>query len=180
MTAHDDTPTDATPTPPRDETAGARRLLLAFRSGPHAFGVYADDADGLEKFTRATPLPFAPPPVLGVISARGRMRTLIDPRRLLKQEPNDAASANEGTASADEETTPPALALILKGDEQLALAVGREADTLEISPADLTPPDPPQDFAHGTLEHEGTRVLVLNPARLFEAAVRGAERRRPR
>ena len=172
MTEHDDTPTAGAPTTRRGEATPAPRALLTFRSGPCTFGVYADEADAVVSFDRAAPLPFAPPPVLGVITARGRMRTLIDSLRLLRRETNQADS--------EQPETTPTLAVILKGDEQLALAVEHEAGAVQISPSDVTPPDPPQDFARGTVEHEGARVHVLDPARLFDAAVRGAERRRPR
>ena len=171
MTERDDTQTgEWTPSP--GAAAESARALLTFRSGPHTFGVYADEADAVAEFTRASPLPFAPHAVLGVISARGRMRTLIDPLRLLQGEAPPTDSGGGAVA--------PTLAVILKGDEQLALAVEREAGAFEVSPPDITPPDPADDFTHGTVEHERARVHVINPARLFEAAVRGGERRRPR
>ena len=159
----------------RPETAGAdtppaRRALIVARAGRHRLGVFADESEGASKFAPPAPLPFAPPAVLGVVAVRGRMRTLIDPLALLQ--PPDA--------HAPPDDAPPALALLLKGDEQLALAVAVVERAVEIPADSILRPEPAHDFARGTVTLDGAPVLVLDPARLFEAAMRGHERRRGR
>ena len=58
------------------------------RTGARRFAVYADEVEATSENSRPTPLPFAPAPVRGVVSRRGRMLTLIDPLPLLP--PGDA------------------------------------------------------------------------------------------
>lgn len=159
--------------PTVDAEEAARRDLLVMRAGGHAFGVFADEAEEVTKL-RGTPapLPFAPPGVLGLMVVRGRMRTLIDPLRLLAR-----ADETDAQPPAD---APPRLAVVLRGDEQLALAVERVERVVEIPRRDIVLSDPPLDFARGHVTHGDATVLVLDPARIFEAVMRGHERRRVR
>ena len=150
--------------------SSARRALIVARAGQHRLAVFADESEGVSKFADPAPLPFAPPAVLGVVAVRGRMRTLIDPLPLLE------ASA----ASAPHHEAAPTLALLLKGDEQLALAVAVVERAADIPADSILPLEPAHDFARGTVTLDGAPVLVLDPARLFEAAMRGHERRRGR
>jgi chemotaxis signal transduction protein len=170
-------------TSPHDET----RELLVVYAGPHALGVLALDADGAVPLARPAPLPYAPPAVLGVVAARGRMRTVIDPLPLLThapartQAPADAHDAQpQDKAQGDAHDLAPRHALLLKGDEQLALAVSRLGPTVSVNLDELLPADSAHEFARGTLPHEGSRLIVVDPARLFDAATRGMERRRRR
>lgn len=156
------------------ETNDAKvRELIVMRAGAHAFGVFAWETDGAIEFKNLAPLPFAPPSVLGVVAARGRMRTLINPLALIEQ--SDGAEQRETQSSPT-----PRLALLLRGDEQLALAVETVEPPVEISTDAILPADPPLEFSRGAITLDGTRVLILNPTRLFNAAMRGAERRRQR
>lgn len=144
--------------------AAEPRELLLMRAGAHAFAVYADEAEGVTPWREPVPLPRAPAAVLGVVSVRGRMRTVLDPAALL------------GAGAESEGADAPLYVVALRGDEQLALAVthAERAAPPEAPPA---PPDPPAPFLRGTLAHS---VHLLDPTRLFDAATRGAERRRPR
>ncbi len=152
------------------------RKLLLMHTGAHALALFADETDGSIAFTRATPLPFAPQAVVGIISARGRMRTVIDPRPLI----SDASieSAEQTTAAATDEQ--PRQAVLIKGDEQLALAVAHVGKTIEIDMGEIQPADSMPDFARGTFRHEGSQILILDSSKLFDAATRGMERRRRR
>jgi chemotaxis signal transduction protein len=150
----------------RDET----RALLLLRAGGLAFAVYAEECECVTPWAEPAPLPHAPGPVLGVTPVRGRMRTVLDPARLLE------------TPAATHERRPAAHALVasLAGDEQLALAAETsEAATLDAGEP-LSPPDSPASPARGTFERHGETVHLLDPALLFEAAMSGTERRRQR
>lgn len=147
----------------RDEQRG----LLLMRAGAHAVAVYAEEADGVAEWREPVPLPHAPPAVLGVVNVRGRMRTVIDPAALLGPPP-------EGEAAGEA----PRLVVILRGDEQLALAVAHAENVS--APAELAPPDAPAPVLRATLSHHGRTVHLLDPAHLFAAATQGAERRRKR
>jgi chemotaxis signal transduction protein len=107
----------------------------------------------------------AAPAVLGVVSLRGRMRTVLDPAALL----GGPAGGTEGA---------PGLVVVLRGDEQLALAVAHAEDIS--APADLTPADADDALLRAAFRHDGKTVRLLDPAQLFAAATRGAERRRQR
>jgi chemotaxis signal transduction protein len=131
------------------------RELLVLRARGRLFAVYAEEAEGVAEAAEPVPLPHAPAAVLGVVSIRGRMYTLLDTAALLPgRDPNADAPATPRTER-------PRFAVALRGDEQLALAADEVEGPLELD-ADTAPPQ------------------LLDPARLFDAAMRGTERRRQR
>jgi len=168
----------------------ARRRLFVMRSGARLFAVYADEVAATCGNLSPTPLPFAPAPVRGVVSQRGRMLTLIDPLPLLPDETSTAALAPgaQAFASPARETpavrTPAPLVIALKGDEQLALsveAVEHEVELYESEANAATAADASgSSLIRRTIRHETHAVALLDPARLFDAAMRGVERRRRR
>lgn len=147
---------------------GARGLLV-LRAGGRDFAVYADEADAVTGWREPSPLPHAPPAVLGVVCVRGRMRTLLDPARLPGAPPADGA-----------ETDAPRFIVALRGDEQLALAASHAERLAAEADEQPAPADPPLTFLRGTLRRQNRTVHLLDPARLFDAAMQGAERRRQR
>ena len=150
--------------------ADEHRQLLLMRAGAHAFAVYADEADGVVAWREPAPLPHAPPAVVGVVGVRGRMRTVLDP----------AALPGLPTTTPDGEVGEAAhrFVVVLRGDEQLALAVS-DAEPCAL-PIDLAPTDPPAPFIRAALRHGADTVYLLDPAHLFAAATHGTERRRQR
>ena len=149
----------------------APRELAVVRASGRLFAVYADEADSVTEGLRPTPLPGAPPAVLGVVCVRGRMRTVLDPLALFGETTRDATDA-----------ATPGFVLALRGDEQLALAVERVERIIEAQPNSIQPPGEESGAAplRGHLLLDGGTVAVLDPARLFEAAMQGTERRRQR
>jgi purine-binding chemotaxis protein CheW len=176
MSEHGRDDSEAPRLPAEDAGAAAPRELAVMRAGGRVFAVYADEADSVTEGLRPTPLPGAPPAVLGVVCVRGRMRTVLDPRALFgdtHRAPPDAAPP----------PTPPRFVVALRGDEQLALAVERVERIVEAPPDALRPPPDDKHTAaplRGLVILDDTPVAVLDPARLFEAAMQGTERRRPR
>ena len=171
MKPHEDTNADT----PQDET----RELLLLRAGARAFAVFADETDGVADKLKPTPLPHAPRAVLGVVCVRGRMRTVLDPLALVGD--NLAlVGDNEETESAATVAPAPLFIVALRGDEQLALAAESDGGVVRINSDNIAPPDTADRVSRGTFEHDGTRVFVLDPSRLFDAALRGTERRRQR
>ena len=147
------------------------RDLFLFAAGNRIFGVLADEVEGTAEGKCATPLPHAPVAILGVVYARGRMLTVIDPLAL-----------------AGDETSPrklvPAI-ISLRGDEQLALAADSISETITISSSDIElPSDSIEKEAisavSGILRHGGETIIILDPPRLFDAAVQRKDRRRRR
>ena len=153
----------------QETNTGARELLL-LRAGGLVFAVYADECEGLTPWAEPAPLPHAPGAVLGVAPVRGRMRTVLDPARLLES----SGLAHEARPAAH------AFIVSLAGDEQLALACESSA-TFSLNAADhLSPSESPALPTRGTFQRGGETVHLLDPARLFEAAMSGTERRRQR
>ena len=95
------------------------QTLLSFRVGSRRFAVDESKVATVANWREPTPLPYAPPSVLGVVSLQGRMLTVLDFRRL-----TDIDNSENGV---------PQHIIALRGDEQLALAV----DEIEGSIASL-------------------------------------------
>jgi|GEM_PF-476737 len=200
MPAHDDTTTTPDPAPraAADEAARAAdeaaaedepRELLLMRAGGLAFALYAGEVETVVPWSRPAPLPHAPAAVLGVVSARGRMRTVLDPAGLLREAAPSAVVAagadavSGGEASADAAGTAAQsfdFVACLRGDEQLALAFESAERSHLPAGEPLAPHDPADLPARGRLARGGETVFLLDPSKLFAAAVRGTERRRTR
>ena len=159
-----------------EPTAAGRHLLLLHRSG-RAFAVYEDEAEAIKEGRRPAPLPDAPRAVLGVVPLRGRMRTVLDPAAI------DAPSASAEGAPPNSET--PAFIVALRGDEQLALACERAerveaplvSDDMQTAAGAHTAADA---HVRATFRLGPLGVTLLDPAHIFEAAMRGTDRRRHR
>jgi purine-binding chemotaxis protein CheW len=146
-----------------------RRRLLVFKAGPRLLGVFADEANTVVEWRRPTPLPYAPKSVLGVVSVRGRMLTVLDPLSLLSEtNAVEALSFN--------------FIIPLGGDEQLALAAEQAQGFIEIFADEISPQsqDLKNDAVLGIIESESGPLVVLKVRELFAAALQGAERRRKR
>lgn len=150
-------------TTPRNRERG----LLLLRAGDCVFAVYAEECECVTPWTEPAPLPHAPGTVLGVVSVRGRIRTVLDPTRLL------------GSSARSHEERP-ALVVSLIGDEQLALACDASAPSTLNADAQLSSPASAAHSLRGTFQRDGETVHLLDPARLFDAAMSGTERRRQR
>lgn len=159
--------------------ASARRKLCVMRSGARRFAVYADAVEATSENSTPTPLPFAPAPVRGLVSQRGRILTVIDPLLLLTPVAPSTAAAVAATADAP-------LIVALRGDEQLALAVERLEPDLELfddgDEVDTTTHASPnsQLCVRRIIQHQTGAIALLDTAHLFEAAMQGVERRRRR
>jgi chemotaxis signal transduction protein len=183
-----------------DEARGGddARDLFVFGAGGQLFAVFAEEVESVGENLRPAPLPFAPPTVLGVVPVRGRMRTALDPLRLLDAHappgpdappaaPADATPTQTVTTTRAVTPTPTATKLLarlfvaLAGDEQLALACDSAEGRVAVRAARLAeaPPDSPE-HVRALLEHDGRTVTLLDPSRLFDAAMRGTDRRRRR
>ena len=185
-TTHDETTTTLSTRAERAGDDAARRRLFVMRSGARLFAVYADEVAATCENLTPTPLPFAPAPVRGVVSQRGRILTLIDPLPLLPEETLDGAKAAGSqtfpSPAMHTSQAPAPLVIALKGDEQLALsveAVEREVELYDTD-AHVAAEASGSSLIRRTIRHETHAVALLDPARLFDAAMQGVERRRRR
>jgi purine-binding chemotaxis protein CheW len=154
--------------PPADQPQ--LRDLFSFSAGDTTFAVFAEDVEATAEGSRPAKLPNAPPAVLGIVSVRGRMVTTLDPLALTNG------------AGAEWPAELPCV-VALRGDEQLALAADFLSETITIASTDIEPNVETGDSNQailGIARHGGQKIIVLNTANLFFAAVRRRERRRRR
>jgi chemotaxis signal transduction protein len=146
-----------------DDPMPTQALRVLF-SGPHCLGLCVDEIEVIVDWRKPAPLPHAPAGVLGIAVIRGRMLTVLDVGVLM----GEATAISKGNLVA------------LRGDEQLALAVDRVGDILEVQSDRL------QDWASSVghvkamITNGEQSIVVLEPKELFATAMRGHERRRRR
>ena len=156
--------------PAQGQSREACEVVLA-QAGAWHIGLLAEEVAIISHWKSPVPLPHAPPAVLGIVSLRGRMLTLINPSILLGE-----GSTEKGTAA------PPAFIIGLRGDEQLALAVTRIDGTIGIFAAEIELPAEAAsaNVMRGVIQGAHGQTILLDPRELFAAAMQGAERRRQR
>jgi purine-binding chemotaxis protein CheW len=146
--------------------------LVPFVAGDRIFAVFAEQVEGTAEARIPAALPNAPAAVLGVVSMRGRMMTVLDPIAVLN-----------GETFGWPASLPAVIAL--RGDEQLALAAQSCRDTITIAAEDIQPSSPTNNDGFesavlGIARYAGEEITVLKVDKLFAAAVRRKERRRRR
>jgi len=143
---------------------GQCELQLLF-AGSRCLAVPVAEVDALVDWRTPTPLPGAPQSVLGVVSIRGRMLTVIDLTVLLGE---------------NELPREPKQIVALRGAEQLALAVDRAGDSIAIDGELVVSMGRVGSLTVSVVTSGADQVEVLNTSELFAAAIRGRERRRRR
>jgi chemotaxis signal transduction protein len=162
--------------PPQDATSETRELFV-LSAGGRLFAVRPEETDGVAEGLTPAPLPHAPAAVLGVVSVRGRMHTVLYPPALFT---NEGDSQNQAPQDAGEDAHAPRFVVSLRGDEQLALAADGVEGVVTIEADSLSTPGASDSPLSATLERDGRLIQILDASRIFDAAMRGAERRRPR
>ena len=138
--------------------------LQVFRVGARHFAVREKEIATVADWRQPTPLPHAPPAVVGIVSLQGRMLTVLDLGKITQ---TDNAGGNGQ----------PRHIIALRGDEQLALAVDDIAQKFGTSAAVFEGDADPSGVTLGSLEFEGERINVVNVKGLFSSAIQGRERR---
>ncbi|HYT50258.1 MAG TPA: chemotaxis protein CheW [Pyrinomonadaceae bacterium] len=146
--------------------------LVPFLAGNKTFAVFAEHVEGTAEAKMPAALPRAPAAVLGVVCARGRMLTVLDPVALVG-----------GEANGWPKSLPCVIAL--RGDEQLAFAAEESRDVITIAAVDIQRSTKSEDDVLATVilgiaRYGGEEITVLNVDQLFATAVRRKERRRRR
>jgi len=162
---------DATTDAPGNSVDPELLDLFVFEAGSRIFAVPADQVDGTAEARVPAVLPRAPLAILGVVCARGRMLTVLDPTVLLT-----------GQALRWPRTLPCVIAL--RGDEQLALVAQSYRDKITIEEADIDRQSEsavdPTGLLLGRVRYAGEEILVLDVNYLFASVMRQRERRRRR
>jgi purine-binding chemotaxis protein CheW len=145
------------------EEARTGRQILIMVGGGLRFAIFADEAESVSVFRTPTPLPQAPAAVLGVTGVKGRMITVLDPVDLLGQRTSTERN----------------FLVELKGDEQLGLAIERAEKIIDVQPEDIDSSNQ-SGLVYGIVMIDGLPVTIIDTSKLFDEAVRGVDRRRPR
>src|SRR3990172_2167472 len=130
--------------------------LQLLRAGSLRLAVIADEIAAITEWMDPVPLPNAPPAILGVASVQGRMLTVIDPLVLFKEEQKSS----------------PAHIVALRGDEQLALAVGSIEAQLKFNLEDIQKPENTSNAVMGTLVHDSEQTYLIDVTQLFALSIR--------
>jgi chemotaxis signal transduction protein len=147
-----------------EDTVSERPRLQVFTRGTARFAIPEYEIAVVAASRRPTPLPQAPPAVLGVVSIQGRMVTVLDPVALL-----EASSTQNGSQG---------LIVALRGDDQLALIVDEKGETLT---GDLeSEVEAANGVQLGVIEYQAETIPILNVKKLFALAIRGRGRRQRR
>ena len=147
-----------------ETTSNDSRNVRLLRADSLTLAVPEDAVLSVVPWADPTPLPFAPAPVLGIVSIQGRMFTVIDIGLLLG---NEVRNQN------------PRFIVALHGDEQLAMAVDEAYPVAEII-AEASTGDTELNLIQGKTQLGAKEVLLLNVAMLFPSVIRGRERRKRR
>ena len=145
-----------------DNVSNNSRTLRLLSVDSLTLGVPEKAILAIAEWTEPTPLPFAPPTVLGIVSVHGRMITVIDLKSLL------------GRKSTGQSRS----IIALRSNEQLGLAVDRVLDSVTVKDDEITKSE--SDLIEATVHLNGEEVLLLDINSLFAGAMRGRERRRRR
>ncbi len=152
----------------RAQAVTPARSVQLFRTASFLCGIVENEIATVAPWREPTPLPQAPPTVLGVVSIQGRMLTVLNLALLL-----------DGSADSNYQAHQNILAL--RGDEQLALAVADLAETIEIDEVILDgAKKSSESLVSGVINHKGAEITILNVKELFPSAIQGRERRRRR
>jgi serine/threonine protein kinase/chemotaxis signal transduction protein len=164
-------PAQRSAAPPDVESPREGHELMLAQAGTWHIGLFAEEVESVAVWRAAVPLPNAPPAVLGVVSVHGRMLTVLDPAVLL----------GDGSA-AEAKAVAPAFLIVLRGNEQLALAVSRIDGNIGIYLGEIVVSNwnASPNVARGVIQGAHGQTIVLDPRELFAAAMQGAERRRHR
>ena len=139
------------------------RKLQLFRAGGADYAVPNDVVMTIADWRQPAALPHSPAAVLGVVSIRGRMLTVLDLTNLV-------GAANDAQWNQ---------ILALRGDEQLALAISKPGEVVEF-PENEREEESKEGLVAQVLKHQGVDINILNVKQLFPTAIQGRERRRRR
>jgi purine-binding chemotaxis protein CheW len=125
-------------------------------------GIDADQVQEILHDQPFTPVPLAPPGVLGLINLRGQIITAVDARQRLGM-----GQAPEGTSRTH--------VIVRSGDEAVSLVVDAEREIVDADPATLEiTPDTVSEITSsmlaGLYRLDGCLLAVLDPDRIVSVA----------
>ncbi len=156
--------------------------VSTFRIGQALYGIDILHAKEISKIFEITPVPEAPPHIVGLMNLRGQIVSIIAPSQLWGQElGTDLRDCRLLILKTDEQIKPlierNIIDTIKMGKDYLGFIINEVCNVIEYQPPDIAPPPPHleiRDFVRGILQLETEVVTVFNTEKLLERAV-GAE-----
>jgi chemotaxis signal transduction protein len=149
-------------------------------AGSRCIGLFADQIESITDWRTPAPLPDAPAGVLGIVSIRARISTVLDAAVLIGKSADTVESVRTRNSKLETPDRPRGVIVKLRGDEQIALAVDRIGEVIELAPDDLQVDGKDSQTSPlllGTVARDKQSIAVLNHQQLFATAMRGRERR---
>lgn len=131
--------------------------ICTFHLGGMILALPADDVREVVRHETPTPVPLAPPEVVGVINLRGEIATVVDVARRLGREPAPASAG---------------IGLVLRSERgTLCLRAAREGDVVDADDQSFEPPPETlkgsaRDLVSGTFKVGDSLVLLLDAGKI--------------
>jgi purine-binding chemotaxis protein CheW len=132
--------------------ASIDELHVVFRVGTAEYALAANHVVQMESFTGATPVPGAPPWVMGLMQVRGRVVPVIDLR------------ARFGVAAPGGDDDQARVVVVARGQRVVGLRVDRAREVLVVSAAAIQPVPPALESSTGFvggIARVGERLLLI-------------------
>jgi purine-binding chemotaxis protein CheW len=130
--------------------------LCTFFLGRQRLGIAAAEVQEVLRHGKTTPVPLAPPGVVGLVNLRGRIATVVDLHQRLGRKGKKRAPKGD------------AFAVVLQSRrDKVSLLVDRIGDVLEVDETTFEPPpetvrEPARSLISGTYKLRKGLVLVLD------------------
>jgi purine-binding chemotaxis protein CheW len=134
-------------------------ILSTFHVGDFYCGIHTKEVIELTKDLEVTPVPLAPPSILGLLNLRGQIVTAIDMRVRLSCERKEISSDSIGI-------------FYKHSGSFFSFIVDRVNEIIELEEKDFEPPPsnltgPALNFVAGVYKMPGRLLLVLDPQKLI-------------
>jgi purine-binding chemotaxis protein CheW len=131
--------------------------LCTFFLGRDRLGIHAAAVKEVVRHGETTPVPLAPPGVVGLVNLRGRIATVVDLRVRLGRPPRKAAAPDHGSFGV----------VLQSRRDVVSLLVDRIGDVLEVDETAFEPPpetvrEPFRSLLSATYKLQKGLVLVLD------------------
>ena len=152
--------TTAAPRTPTPSGSGQMQLITVDVRG-QAWGIPIDAVREVLSAQSITPVPLAPPAVVGVLNLRGRIVTLLDLRVPLGMAPTDKPEE--------------AMQVVVEHEGELySLIIDAVGDSLSLDAVELEAPPKTMDshwrgLTQGIVKNDGQLLLILSLDRLVQA-----------
>lgn len=156
--------------------------VSTFRIGEALYGIDILHIKEISKIFDITPVPEAPPHIIGLMNLRGQIVSIIDPEYFWVEKPGLHGDYHQNRLlilKTDEQlkslVEQKLITKINMGQDYLGFVIDEVANVIEIQPKDLAEPPPHlkiRDFVQGILQLESEVVTVFNTEKLVAKAVK--------